>query len=332
MSKWTIDKINLSLNVDWKISRGQTKTKENLVITYREGKLQGRGEVSFLTGAGPTVNEVTSFFEEFVQSVPKEVNGLEDFTQILEEGDFPSNLKCALETAYVGFLAELMQDSTQRVLGIRDVSNIETSMSIPHMDISQVKSYILDQNLARFIALKVKITSGEDYNFLHEVAKHYQGPLRIDGNECFKTAEECNEFFQKIEGLNIDFIEQPISRQAFDESIKLRKDSPYMIFADESLQEGRVIDDFQLGFHGVNVKLSKAGGYYRALKQLKEARELGLKTMLGCMVESSLGISAAMNIANGVDFFDLDGFLLIKDDPFKLVYEDQGRLYFSHQQ
>ena len=105
-----------------------------------------------------------------------------------------------------------------------------------------------------------------------------------------------------------------------------------MIFADESVQDGRIIDDFQLGFHGINVKLSKAGGYYKAQRQLKEARELGLKTMLGCMVESSLGISCAMNIAHGVDYFDLDGFLLLKEDPMKLVYEEMGKLYFSHQQ
>ncbi len=332
MSKWTISKINLPLNVDWKISRGQTNVKENLVVTFSEGKLEGRGEVSFLTGAGPTVNEVMEYFEEFILAVPKEVNGLEDFTQILESGDYPVNLKCALETAYVGFLAELMQDSTQRVLGIRDVSNIETSMSIPHMSLEQVGNYIESNQLARFKSLKVKITSLEDSALIHEIAKYYSGPLRIDGNECFEKASDALEFIRKIDSINIEFIEQPITRYAFDESIKFRKESPYMIFADESLQEGRVIDDFQLGFHGVNVKLSKAGGYYRALRQLKEARELGLKTMLGCMVESSLGISCAMNIASGVDYFDLDGFLLLKEDPFKLVYESQGRLYFAHQQ
>ncbi len=332
MSRWTIEKIKLPLNVDWKITRGQTKVKENLVVTFKEGKLSGRGEVSFLTGAGPSVAEVEDFFDEFLKVVPREVNGLEDFTQILEDGDFPANLKCALETAYVGFLAELMDDSPQRVLGIRDVSNIPTSMSIPHMEIKEVKSHIQNHDLKRFPALKVKITSGLDLDFLKEVSNCYDGPLRIDGNECFTNADECLEFISGLQGMNIDFIEQPITHLEFNECITLRNCSPYMIFADESLQDGRVIDDFQLGFHGVNVKLSKAGGYYKAQRQLKEARELGLKTMLGCMVESSLGISCAMNIAHGVDYFDLDGFLLLEKDPFQLVYEDQGKLYFSHQQ
>ena len=332
MSKWTIEKIELPLNVDWKISRGQTNIKENLVITFSEGKLQGRGEVSFLTGTGPGPKEIEEYFNEFLSVVPKEVNGLEDFIQILEEGDFPANLKCALETAYVGFLGELMQESPQRVLGIRDVSNIETSMTIPHMATSEVGEHIKKHNLSRFCALKIKITSANDVQFLQEVAKHYDGPLRIDGNECFSNAQECLSFLHELEGLNIQFIEQPITHLNFNESIKLRQESRYMIFADESVQDGRIIDDFQLGFHGINVKLSKAGGYYKAQRQLKEARELGLKTMLGCMVESSLGISCAMNIAHGVDYFDLDGFLLLKEDPMKLVYEEMGKLYFSHQQ
>ncbi len=332
MSRWTIEKIELPLNVDWKITRGQTKIKENLIVTFKEGKLSGRGEVSFLTGAGPNVKEVEAYFEDFIKVVPREVNGLEDFIQILEDGDYPSNLKSGLETAYVSFLAQLMDDTPQRVLGIRDVSGIPTSMSIPHMDISRVKSHIIEHRLNRFSALKVKITSGEDVDFLKEISNCYDGPLRIDGNECFNKADECLEFFMKLDGMNIDFIEQPISHLNFNECIGLRNSSPYMLFADESLQDGRVIDDFQLGFHGVNVKLSKAGGYYKAQRQLKEARELGLKTMLGCMVESSLGISCAMNIGHGVDYFDLDGFLLIENDPFQLVYEDMGKLYFSHQQ
>jgi len=332
MSCWTIEKIKLPLNVDWKITRGQTKVKENLVVTFKEGKLLGRGEVSFLTGAGPSVIEIEKYFQRFVKLVPKEVNGLEDFIQMLEEGDFPPNLKCALETAYVGFLSKLMEDTPQRILGIREVSNITTSMSIPHMEISEVKGHIHKYSLERFCALKVKIISAADIDFLKEISTYYQGPLRIDGNECFSSANECFDFLECLKGMNIEFIEQPISSNKFNECISLRNISPYMIFADESLQNGRVIDDFQLGFHGINVKLSKAGGYYQAQRQLKEARELGLKTMLGCMVETSLGISCAMNIAHGVDYFDLDGFLLLENDPFKLVYEDKGKLYFTHQQ
>jgi L-Ala-D/L-Glu epimerase len=332
MSKWSLERIKLPLKTDWKITRGKVQFKENLIITYREGRLKGQGEVSFLTGAELGPHEIEKEFQIFLEEIPQEINGLEEFVQILEEGEYSANLKAGLEMAYVGFLAELMNENPQRILGVRDVSNLDTSMSIPHMDIKDVGHYFEANNLYRFPFLKVKITSSADIGFLNKVASYYSKPLRIDGNECFKSAKECLSFFSGIEKLNIQFVEQPIHRDNFDEYIKLRKDSPFLLMADESLQDGRVIDDFQLGFHGVNIKLSKAGGYYKAIKQIKEARELGLKTMLGCMIETSLGISCAMNISNGVDFFDLDGFLLIKEDPFKLIYEESGKLYFSHQQ
>ena len=76
--------------------------------------------------------------------------------------------------------------------------------------------------------------------------------------------------------------------------------------------------------------MMKAGGYLRAIKQLRQAKSLGLKTMLGCMVETSLGISSALNIAGGVDYFDLDGCLLIKEDPYKLISEENGKIFYSY--
>jgi glutamate racemase len=73
----------------------------------------------------------------------------------------------------------------------------------------------------------------------------------------------------------------------------------------------------------------KSGGYLKGLKQIRQAKILGLKTMLGCMIETSLGISSALNISSGVDYLDLDGFLLIKKDPFNILTEENGKIFFS---
>lgn len=332
MAKWSITKLRLPLNMNWKISRGETHEKVNLLITFKEDNLEGRGEVAFLTGKGPTPEELISAFEDFIEFGPKVINGLDDLTAILENYDFPPNLRTACEQAYVDYLAQVMDDIPQRVLGIREVSNIHTSFSIPHLKASEVEAFIMERNLNRFQLLKIKMVDSNDLDFIRECHKHFSGELRIDGNECFQTAAEAMSFFKECEDLPIQFLEQPIDHLCFDECIKLREKSPFMIFADESIQDGRVIDDFQLGFHGVNIKLAKCGGYFKAMNQLKEARELGLKSMLGCMVESTLGISHALNIAHGFDYFDLDGFLLIKEDPFQLLYEEKGSIYYSHQQ
>jgi L-alanine-DL-glutamate epimerase-like enolase superfamily enzyme len=333
---WSIEQLHLPLKINWKIARGSLAEKNNLVVTFKEGSFSGRGEVAFLTHGEITPAQILEYFDEFINFAPVDLNGLDHLTEILEQASdeigLPPNLRFALEAAYVEFLSQLMEDGVSRVLGVRDVHHIQTSYSLPHMQANEVGSFLKKHNLVRFPFLKIKVIGPDDVDFVREVAKDFQGPLRLDGNEGFSSAAEALSFCQEIKDLNIEFFEQPISHQNFDECVKLREKSPFLLMADESLQDRAVVDDFQRAFHGVNVKLQKAGGYIKALRQLREARRLGLKTMLGCMIETSLGISCAMNIAYGVDFYDLDGFLHLERDPFELVYEDKGSIHLSHSQ
>lgn len=332
MSKWNIEAINLPLKVNWKIARGSLNQKTNLIVSYKEGTFEGKGEVAFITHGPVTPEDVTGQFEDFKKNVPKELNGLDHMMEVLHSESLYPNLRFALECAYVDFLAQLMEDKVHRVLGRREVNNIPTSYSLPHMEPSDVDDFLKTHNLLRFPALKIKVIGPQDVDFVREVAKDFSGPLRLDGNEGFKDAQEALEFCEAIKDLNVEFFEQPLSHKDFDECVRLREKSPFLLMADESVGDGSVVDDLQRAFHGVNVKLQKAGGYIKALNQLREARALGMKTMLGCMIETSLGISAAMQIAHGVDFFDLDGFLHLEKDPFNLVYEEKGHLFygFSH--
>ena len=96
--------------------------------------------------------------------------------------------------------------------------------------------------------------------------------------------------------------------------------------ADESITTGEVTSYYKERFDGINIKLMKSGGYFTAIKQIRQAKRLGLEIMIGCMIESSLGISSAMNLAYGLDYFDLDGMLIIQKDPFDLVHENNGML------
>ena len=98
--------------------------------------------------------------------------------------------------------------------------------------------------------------------------------------------------------------------------------------ADESITNEENFYILAQQFHGINMKLMKAGGYINGLNILNEARKYGLKTMIGCMIETTLGISSAMNICYNINYIDLDGSFIIKNEPFKLVTEENGRLYF----
>lgn len=330
MAKWECKKLPLKLNVNWKIARGATSEKENLIIKYSEGDFIGLGEVAFTTAMGLSADETLELFEDFAQSLPKHINGLEEMMNLLHEEELPSNLCFGIESAYIHFLSRLMEDTPQRVLGIRDVSNVPTSHSIPVMDVKDIAPFIENRKLQRFGAIKIKVSGVKDSDLVLAVAENYKGPLRIDGNEGFESAEEVLEFIEICKGIDIDFLEQPISHLNFSECIKLKEKSLIPIVGDEVLQDGEVYPDLVKAYHGVNVKLMKAGGYLKALKQLREAKALGLKTMIGCMVETSLGISSAMNIAHFGDVFDLDGFLFLEKDPYQFVYEDKGRLFYGH--
>ena len=329
-SSWVFERRKLPLKVKWSISRGSLSVKENGFVIFKDDGLEGIGEVAFLTHGPLSIEDVEEAFLKFKNEAPSYINGLDDLTAVLSSMELPSSLRFAIESSYVHYLSQVMDSTKQRVLGVREVSNIQTSYSIPLMPLEELSSYIHTNNLTRFHSLKIKVANFDDYKFVLKAAELFPGKLRVDGNECFKDSKEVLGFLEPLADLPLEFLEQPLPTNRLEEAILLREKSKVLLMADESVQDGSIVDEFQQMFHGVNIKLMKAGGYIKAMNQLREARSLGLKTMIGCMVETSIGISSAMNIAHGVDFFDLDGFLLLEDDPFKLVYEDKGSLYYSH--
>ena len=132
-------------------------------------------------------------------------------------------------------------------------------------------------------------------------------------------------FIKRISQISkIDFIEQPLPARLNHEMIYLKGKCGVEFIADESITYDEDLSKLSLYFDGVNIKLMKSGTIRNAKKQLEKAKKLGLKTMLGCMIETSLGISFAYSLAKDVDYLDLDGFILIEDEPFQLLNEDKG--------
>ena len=161
------------------------------------------------------------------------------------------------------------------------------------------------------------------------MAEFYSGPLRVDANEAFQSAEEVLQFLDQVSDLNIEFLEQPMPAHNVEEYKKLKHLSSVPIMADESLQTQEVDDHLEEQFHAINVKLMKTGGYTKAIEQINQAKARGLKVMLGCMVETSLAIHGACAIGENVDWFDLDGFLFFEKEPFGLLKEENGMLKVS---
>ena len=270
-------------------------------------------------------------FEEFKAAAPQDFNGVESLIAFLETMDLPQSLKFGIESSFVHYISILSGKTVALLMGTNVISSVRTSFSIPIMEVGKVASFITDNNLQRFSFLKVKVNRENAHDFCQEILKLTNVPLRIDANESFESAAEALKFLENFSNISrLEFLEQPLHSSLHEEALELKKYSKVFLMADESVTKEDINEYYTQRFHGINIKLMKSGGYMKAIKQLRQAKILGLKTMLGCMVETSLGISSALNISGGVDFFDLDGCLLIKDEPYKLISEENGKVFFSY--
>lgn len=322
MLQWKLTTHQLDLKFTWTISRGSSQSKTIYVISVTDGQQTGLGEVAGITTQKDKAQELIDTFERFQQL---NLQRIEELNEI----NLPSHLRFGIESAWIHLLAKKQNIKVEEYLKRKPIDKITTSFSLPILPLDEIKTFFNKYDLKRFKVLKLKVGHSDQAESCHELHRLFQGPIRVDANEAFQNAEDVLSFSKKINNLPIEFLEQPMSSDKKDEYIKLKALSSLPIFADESLQNQDIPTSFAQMFDGINIKLMKAGGYLQAIQQIEQAKKMNLKIMLGCMVETSLGISSALHLADGVDYFDLDGFLFFKDDPFNLVNEDKGSLRLS---
>jgi L-alanine-DL-glutamate epimerase-like enolase superfamily enzyme len=245
--------------------------------------------------------------------------------------NIPVSAKCALNLALLDGAAKLAGTPLCDFLdlGFREHHHV-TSFSIG-IDAPEI---IAKKVLAakEYPILKLKIGDARDReNFAALRSAAPTKPLRVDANEGWKTKEEALRMLEWLAtDKNIQFVEQPMPRDAAAKDLVwLKARSPLPLFADESCHTVKDIPRCAECFHGVNVKLVKTGGVSMAQKTLKSAQNAGLKTMIGCMIETSVCISAAAHLSELADFLDLDGNLLITNDPYSGVTARNGILSFA---
>ena len=177
--------------------------------------------------------------------------------------------------------------------------------------------------------LKVKLgTPKNDKEIIRQIRLKTDRLIRVDANEgwALDTAKEMSYWLAER---NVEFIEQPFPADRLNDTALLREISPLPLYADENSIDSADISKIAGVFDGINIKLMKCGGIDEALVMIKIAKRLNMKIMLGCMIESSVVITAAAQLASEVDAVDLDGNLLINNDPYKGVEVNDGRLKLS---
>jgi L-alanine-DL-glutamate epimerase-like enolase superfamily enzyme len=344
MPIWSLTPLELPLRYTWKISRNASTTKTNLLVRVQgeAGGVSGCGEAAPNIRYGETPESLQDEFEQLLQAGLPRVQTEAELQEFLTAQPLAHALRFALESAFVHWEATRAGQPVWQWLGVpAPAKAVPTAFSLPIMEPGEVAGFLREQDMARFATLKIKVNQEIGYDLLREVTRALPGrPLIIDGNEAWHDADELLRFVERttaLPGLRVRLLEQPLPAAHTNAYRYLHPRTPWPLFADESVTDAADFADIARQFHGVNMKLMKAGGYRNGLRILRETRTHGLQTMLGCMVETSLGIWSALQISDLAEVCDLDGLLIIRDEPFGLVREEAGELWatpadllFSH--
>ncbi len=221
--------------------------------------------------------------------------------------------RCALDTALHDLAGKATGTPVHRLLGLSaEIPPTDFTLGLDEPAVVAERA----RRAARFPALKIKVGGTADLATLEAVRAAYDGPIRVDANTAW-TPGSAAALLPELVRLGVELVEQPFPARRYDWLRDLQVASPLPIVADESAVLDEDLDALVGIVAGVNVKLAKVGGPGPAARMLTRARELGFRTFLGCMEETSLGIAASAAVASLAEWVDLDGCLLNADDPFE---------------
>ncbi|MBC6697959.1 enolase C-terminal domain-like protein [Hymenobacter puniceus] len=334
MPTWSLTALELPLRFTWKISRNASTAKTNLLVQLRDEASgpTGYGEAAPNVRYGETPAGLQAEFAALLAAGLNRVNSEAALHEFLAGQPVAHALRFALESAVVHWAAARAGRPVWQWLGVpAPAAAVPTAFTLPIMEPGAVAGFLHEQDMARFALLKIKVNQEMGYELLREVTKVLPGrPLIIDGNEAWTDPDALLQFVEQaatLPGLRVRLLEQPMPAAEEAAYRYLHGRTPWPLFADESVTDAADFGDIARQFHGVNMKLMKAGGYRNGIRILRETQAHGLHTMMGCMVETSLGIWSALQLSGLAGICDLDGLLIIRDEPFGLVQEQAGQLY-----
>ena len=322
---WLIEPLKLELKYTWKISRNSSDFKQNFVVVCTDGKYEGLGEIAPNIRYGENTEKILSAFEK-IKIFLKSASHLShtEFEHKLSALAVPNSLKFGIESAYVMYLSRKSKKNISDFLQLPKKNQIGTCYTLPIMPPDELKVFFEEYDLERFPYLKVKVNAENALENIRKIREFTQQKIMIDGNEAWDNPDEVLSFTQAIQELNIEFLEQPIAAEFTDAYQYLKSKIQLPLMADESAIDYPDFELLEKQFHGINVKLMKAGSFLNGIRLIKEAQQRNMKTMIGCMVESTLGISSAFYLAAITDYADLDGCLIVANENFNYLSENKG--------
>ena len=312
----------------WTLSRGTWNTRRNVIVRIEKDGVFGLGESAPIARYNESAESGLAFIEKAKPVLQKDLWAFHDrWNEIdaLAPGEHAA--KAALDLAILDWIGKKLGVPVYRLFGLNPSKELVTTMTIAIDEVPVMQEKI--REAADFLVYKIKVGTDNDRKIIEGCRAATDKPFRVDANEGWKDKEQALEMIRWMAGLNVELMEQPMPADRLDDIAWIKERSPLPIFADESLMMTADLPRIAAAFHGVNVKLMKCGGIQEAVRIAAMARALGLKLMLGCMVETSIGISAAAAVGPLFDYLDLDGNVLITNDPFKGVRTEKGRILLN---
>lgn len=323
---WSLKRYDLPLAVEWKISRSSSSFKTIYTLLLEEGGSCFLGEVAFNQRFGETSELIESQFDYFKLAVAgkKLEENAEKNARFLDSLHLAKSLRFGIEMVLFNREAKKSARPIWQILGLQRPRPMQSSLSVPIMAPEKIAPYLQQHGLSQFPIIKLKIDQSTGVECFRTLVKSFNGKIRVDANESFCSATAVMDFLRAIDLTNVEFLEQPLKAGDWEEQVKLKATCPVELMADESTFRSEDFSRLHEGFDGANFKLMKEGSFLVVRDKIKFLKQRGLRSMIGCMIESSLGISAAYHFLGEVDYCDLDGMTFLQQDPYDLVLFQRG--------
>jgi L-alanine-DL-glutamate epimerase-like enolase superfamily enzyme len=332
----TIEPMDLKTKHVFGISRDASQVFHNVLLTMRAGGHEGFGEAAPTAFYGEDQDSTLRALESMKVEIAKNlqlINGEKDdlsglnhqtINEIVSVAEEPcAAARAAVDMALYDLLGKDLNAPLWRILGLDPTRTPITSFTIG-LDKLDVMLEKLEEARA-FPLLKIKLNTGADVEIIEAIRAKTAQRIRVDAN-CAWDPAEAVDVIKELDELGVEMIEQPVDREDLEGLKHVTDRVNVPVFADESCHVSADIPPLADCVDGINIKLMKCGGVSEALRMIHTARAFGLDIMIGCMIESSIAVTAAAHLTPLVDAADLDGALLLKDDPFRGMTVRDGKI------
>ncbi len=321
----TAHTLDLTLTTPFRISRSVQTLAHNVQTRIDADGVEGIGEAAPSGFYGERRESVFMALSDFGEHVEADPSLIEDIVATMDRRlRANAAAKASVDMALYDLMGKRLGAPVYQLLGLNPERTPVTSFTIGIDEPAEMARKAAEA-AKTYPVLKIKVGTDHDLDIVRAIREATDATLRVDANAAW-TPKQAIRVIRELEPYNIEFVEQPLPPTDIEGLRFVREHVTLPIIADESCVTESDIPGLVGAVDGINIKLMKCGGIHHALRMIHTARAHHLKVMLGCMIESSLAITAAAHLSPLVDYADLDGNLLISDDPYEGVRVERGKL------